>query len=140
MTHFLLWILLQWKKRTTHFFIQTTQFLVFWQPQSVIKTISRIAVSVCVGVQDSGRVAAACYLRRLSTERKTTEITIEIFNFKRPLQAHDLPSCRVTAFLSEIFDLLIIGFYSLHICNSYRPKRLTDLLKFLYLYNGSSYT
>ena len=40
-------------------------------------------------------------------------------------------ACRVTAFVSEILNLLIIGFYLLHICNSYRPKRLTDLLKFL---------
>ena len=44
-------------------------------------------------------------------------------------------ACRVTAFVSEIFNLLIIGFYLLHICNSYRPNRLTDLLKFLYWYN-----
>ena len=41
-------------------------------------------------------------------------------------------ACRVTAFVSEIFNLLIIGFYLLHIYNSYRPNRLTDLLKFLY--------
>ena len=88
-------------------------------------------MSFYVGVQYSGGVTATCYLRNLSTERKATEITIEIFNFKRPLQAHDLPSCRVTAFVIEIFDLLIIGFHSLHICNSYRPNRLTDLLKFL---------
>ena len=46
---------------------------------------------------------------------------------------------RVTVFVSEIFNLLIIGFYWLHICNSYRSNRLTDLLKFLYWYNGSSY-
>ena len=46
---------------------------------------------------------------------------------------------RVTVFVSEIFNLLIIGFYWLHICNSYRPNRLTDLLKFLYWYNGSNY-
>ena len=52
-------------------------------------------MSVCVGVQDSGGVAAACYLRNLSTERKATEITMEIFNFKRPLQAHDLPFQKV---------------------------------------------
>ena len=45
-------------------------------------------MSVCVGAQDSGGVAAGCYLRNLSTERKATEITMEIFNFKRPLQAH----------------------------------------------------
>ena len=84
-------------------------------------------------------MAAAFYLRNLSTERKTTEITMEIFNFKRPMQAHDLPFQRVfqgrnsvTAFVSGIFNLLIIGFYLLHICNSYRPNRLTDLLKFLY--------
>ena len=54
------------------------------------KVLSRIAVSVCVGAQDSGGVAAGCYLCNLSTERKATEITMEIFNFKRPLQAHDL--------------------------------------------------
>ena len=41
-------------------------------------------------------------------------------------------ACRVTAVISEIFDLLIIRFYLLHICNSYRPNRLTDLQKFLY--------
>ena len=52
--------------------------------------LSRIALSVCVGVQDSGGVAAGLYLRNLSTERKATEITMEILNFKRPLQAHDL--------------------------------------------------
>ena len=52
--------------------------------------LSRIAVSVCVSVQDSGGVAAGCYLRNLSIARKATEITMEIFNFKRPLQAHDL--------------------------------------------------
>ena len=46
---------------------------------------------------------------------------------------------RVTVFVSEIFNLLIIGFYWLHICNSYQPNRLTDLLKFLYWYNGSKY-
>ena len=42
-------------------------------------------MSVCVGAQDSGRVAAACYLCNLSTECKSTEITMEIFNFKHPL-------------------------------------------------------
>ena len=47
-------------------------------------------MSVCVGVQDSGEVAAACYLRNLFTDSKAMEITIEIFNFKCPLQAHDL--------------------------------------------------
>ena len=47
-------------------------------------------------------------------------------------------ACRVTAFVSEIFNLLIIGFYLLHIY-SYWPSRLTDLLKFLYWYNGSNY-
>ena len=52
-------------------------------------------MSVCVGVQDSGGVAAAYYLRNLSTERKATEITMEIFNFKRPLQVHDLPFRKV---------------------------------------------
>ena len=92
------------------------------------KVLSRIAVSVCVGAQDSGGVAAGCYLCNLSTERKATEITIEIFNFKRSLQAHDLAfqtiykaetACRVTAFISEIFNLLIIDFCLLHICNSY---------------------
>ena len=88
-------------------------------------------MSVCVDVQDSGGVTAACYLHKLSTDHKTTEITIEIFNFKRPLQEHDLPLCRVTAFVSEIFNLLISGFYLFHICNSYGPNRLTDLLKFL---------
>ena len=86
-------------------------------------------------------MTAACYLRNLSTERKAMEITMEKFNFKRPLQAYDPffekffkeeTACRVTAFVSEIFNLLIIGFYLLHICNSYRPNRLTDLLKFLY--------
>ena len=41
-------------------------------------------------------------------------------------------ACRVIAFMSEVFNLLITGFYSLHICNSYRPNRLSDLLKFLY--------
>ena len=45
-------------------------------------------MSVCVSVQDSGGVA--CYLCNLSTECKATEITMEIFYFKRPLQAHDL--------------------------------------------------
>ena len=97
-------------------------------------------MSVCVSVQDSRGVAAACYLRNLSTERKATEITMEIFNFKSPLQAHDLPFRKnvfqginsVTAFVSETFNLLIIIFYLLYICNSYRPNRLTDLLKFLY--------
>ena len=89
-------------------------------------------------------MAAACYLRILSTEHKAMEAIMEIFNFKRPLQAHDLAllflgkffkvetACRVTAFVCEIFNLLIICFYLFHICNSYRPKRLTDLLKFLY--------
>ena len=86
-------------------------------------------------------MAAACYLRNLSTECKATEINMEIFNFKRPLQACDPffekffiaeTACRVTAFASEIFNLLIIGFYLLHICNSYRPNRMTELLKFLY--------
>ena len=85
-------------------------------------------------------MAAACYLN-LSMKRKATEITSEILNFKRPLQAMIFlfekffkaeTACRVTAFVSEIFNLLIIGFYLLHICNSYRPNRLTDLLKFLY--------
>ena len=98
-------------------------------------------MSVWVGVQDSGRVAAACYFCNLFTERKATEIAMKIFNFKCPLQAHDSffkkffkeeTACRVTAFASEIFNLLIIGFYLLHICNSCRPNRLTDLLKFLY--------
>ena len=86
-------------------------------------------------------MAAACYLRNLSTKRKAMEITMEIFNFKCPLQTHDLffekffeakATCRVAAFASEIFNLLKTGFYLLHICNSYRPNRLTDLLKFLY--------
>ena len=66
---------------------------------------------------------------------------MEIFNFKRSLQAHDLPSRKVfkaeaargvTAVVSEIFNLFIIGFYLLHFCNSCRPNRLIDLLKFLY--------
>ena len=79
-------------------------------------------------------MAAGLYLRNLSTERKATEITMEILNFKRPLQAHDLAfgkffkeetACRVTAFVSEILSLLIICFYLLHICNPYRPNRLT---------------
>ena len=48
-------------------------------------------------------------------------------------------ACRVTVFVCEIFNLLIIGFYLLHICNSFRPNPLTDLLKFLYWYNGSNY-
>ena len=52
-------------------------------------------MSVCVGVQDSGEVAAASYLRNLSTERKATEIIMELFNFKLPLQAHDLPFRKV---------------------------------------------
>ena len=52
-------------------------------------------MSVCVGVQDSGGVAAACYLRNLSSERKAMEIAMKIFDFKRPLQAHDLPSRKV---------------------------------------------
>ena len=52
-------------------------------------------MSFCVGVQDSGGVTAACSLRNLSTERKATEITMEIFNFKRPLRAHDLPFRKV---------------------------------------------
>ena len=65
------------------------------QGQAVIKILSRIAVSVCVGVQDSGGVSAACYIRNFSTERKATEITMEIFNFNRPLQAHDLPFPKV---------------------------------------------
>ena len=84
-------------------------------------------------------MAAACYLRNLSTELKATEITMEIFNFKRPVQAYDFPfknvfqgRNRVTGFVSEIFILLIIGFYLLHIRNSCRANRLTDLLKFLY--------
>ena len=94
-------------------------------------------MSVCLDVQDSGGVGAACYLRNLSTECKATEITMEIFSFKRPLQAHDPffetvfkseTACRVTAFASDIFNLLIIGFYLLHICDSYRPNRLPDLL------------
>ena len=49
----------------------------------------------CVGVQDSGGVASACYLRNLSTEHKATEITMEIFSFKHPLHAHDLPFQKV---------------------------------------------
>ena len=98
-------------------------------------------MSVCAGVQNSGGVATACYIRNLSTERKAVEIIMEIFNFKCPLQAHDPffekyfkaeTACRVTALVNEIFNLLIAGFYLLHICNSYRPNRLTDLLKFLY--------
>ena len=52
-------------------------------------------MSDCVGVQESGGVADACYLRNLSTERKAKEITMEIFNFKYPLQAHDLPFRKV---------------------------------------------
>ena len=65
-------------------------------------------------------MATACYLRNLSTEHKATEITMDIFNFKRLLQAHDLPfrkvfqgrnSVQVAAFVSEFFNLLIIGFY-----------------------------
>ena len=53
-----------------------------------------------------------------------------IFLFEKFFKAET--ACRVTASVSEIFNLLIIGFYLLHICNSYRPNRLTDLLKFLY--------
>ena len=53
-----------------------------------------------------------------------------IFSFEKFFKAET--ACRVTAFVGEIFNLLIIGFYLLHICNSYRPNRLTDLLKFLY--------
>ena len=60
-----------------------------------------------------------------------------IFLFEKFFKAET--ACRVTAFVSEIFNLLIIGFYLLHICNSYRPNRLTDLLKYLYWYNGSNY-
>ena len=52
-------------------------------------------MSACVGVQDSGEMAAAFYLRNLSTDCKATEITLEIFNFKGPLQAHDLPFRKV---------------------------------------------
>ena len=86
-------------------------------------------------------MTATCYHCNLSTERKATEITIEILNFKGSLQAHDLrfrkffkveTACRMTAFVSETLNLLIFGFYLLHICNSYRPNRLTDLLKFVY--------
>ena len=60
-----------------------------------------------------------------------------VFLFKKFFKAET--ACRVTAFVSEIFNLLIIGFYLLHICNSYRPNRLTDLLKLLCWYNGSNY-
>ena len=60
-----------------------------------------------------------------------------IFLFKNFFKAET--ASRVRIFVSEIFNLLIIGFYWLHICNSYRSNRLTDLLKFLYWYNGSSY-
>ena len=51
----------------------------------VINNTLRNIVAVYVGVQDSGGVAAGCYLRNLSTEHEATEITMEIFNFKRPL-------------------------------------------------------
>ena len=60
-----------------------------------------------------------------------------IFLFKNFFKAET--ASRVRIFVSEIFNLLIIGFYWLHICNSYQSNRLTDLLKFLYWYNGSSY-
>ena len=50
---------------------------------------------VCVGAQDSAGVVAACYLRNLSTEHKAREITMEIFNFKDPLQVHGLPFRKV---------------------------------------------
>ena len=68
-------------------------------------------------------MAAASYIRNIFIEPKAMEITMEIFNFKRPLQVHDLPfekffmaqtACRVTAFASEIFNLCIIGFYCLY--------------------------
>ena len=57
---------------------------------NITNYLSRIAVSVCVGVQDSGGVAAASYLRDFSTERKVTEITMETFNFKCLLQVQDI--------------------------------------------------
>ena len=65
------------------------------QRHAAIKILSRIAVSVSVSVQDLGWEAAACYLRNLSTELKATEITVEIFSFTRPLQAHDLAFWKV---------------------------------------------
>ena len=52
------------------------------------------------------------------------------FLFENFLKAE--AACRVTVFVSEIFNLLILGFYLLHICNSYRPNQLTDLVKFLF--------
>ena len=94
-------------------------------------------MSVCIGVQDSGGVGAACYLRNLSTECKVTEITMVIFNFKRPLQVHDLPfpkvfktetACRVAGFVIFIDNWFLFIAYLQFL----RPKRLTDLLKFLY--------
>ena len=78
---------------------------------SDIKFLSRVAMSVCVGVQDSGGVAAACYLRNLSTERRATGITTAsckhmIFLFEKFFKAET--ACRVTTLISEIFNLLII--------------------------------
>ena len=83
----------------------------------------RIAVSVCASVQNSGGVAATCYLRNLSTERKATEIAMEMFNFKRPLQAHNLPFQKVfqgrrrvqsDSFCKWNFHVCRIGFYCLY--------------------------
>ena len=78
---------------------------------SDIKILSRVAVSVCVGVQDSGGVAAVYYLRSLSTERRAIGITTAsckhmIFLFDKFFKAET--ACRVTTFVSEIFNLLII--------------------------------
>ena len=91
-------------------------------------------MSVCVSVQDLGGMAAACYLHNLSTKYKATEITMEIFNFKCPLQAHDLAFQNVFQgrnsmqsdsfhksdfqFIDSFFLLLLL----LHICNSHRPN------------------
>ena len=55
---------------------------------NITNYLLRIALSVCFGVQDSGGVAAASYLRDFSTEPKVTEITMETFNFKCLLQVH----------------------------------------------------
>ena len=48
-----------------------------------------------VGAQDSGGPVAIYHLRNLSTERKAIEMTLEIINFKRALQAHVLPFQKV---------------------------------------------